>query len=165
MNKKTITIATTLLSIFLFFPQPTAAQSDRDEILAVVQRFFDTIASGDTAAGREIILLDGQYFRLLERDDSLDVRRTTHRQFLENLSGDRQELLERMWDPTVLQQGPMAVVWTPYDFYIDGEFSHCGVDAFNLIQTSEGWKIAGIMYTVEPTGCEPSPLGPPGGVL
>jgi hypothetical protein len=35
------------------------------------------------------------------------------------------------------------------------------VDAFDLVKTPEGWKIAGGVYTVERTGCPPSPLGPP----
>jgi len=50
-------------------------------------------------------------------------------------------------------------VWAPYDFWRDGKFSHCGVDAFDLIKTDEGWKIAGGGYTLE-SKCEPSPLGP-----
>jgi hypothetical protein len=32
------------------------------------------------------------------------------------------------------------------------------VDAFSLIKTSEGWKIDGFVYTVEPAGCPESPL-------
>ena len=48
---------------------------------------------------------------------------------------------------------------TPYDFWIDGKFSHCGIDAFDLIKTEEGWKLAGGVYTIE-SKCEPSPLGP-----
>ena len=31
-------------------------------------------------------------------------------------------LLERMWDPIVLIDGDIAMVWTRYDFFIDGEF-------------------------------------------
>ena len=49
----------------------------------------------------------------------------------------------------------------PYDFHRDGEFSHCGVDAFTLVRTESGWKISGGVYTVETEGCAPSPLGPP----
>jgi hypothetical protein len=56
-------------------------------------------------------------------------------------------------------QGRIATVWAPYDFWIDGKFSHCGVDAFDLIKTDKGWRIAGGAYTVE-LKCEPSPLGP-----
>jgi hypothetical protein len=40
---------------------------------------------------------------------------------------------------------------------------HCGVDAFDLVETPEGWKIAGGVYTVEMEGCAPSPLGAPTG--
>ena len=43
----------------------------------------------------------------------------------------------------------IATVWTPYDFWIDGKFSHCGIDAFDLVKTDEGWKIAGGSYTLE----------------
>jgi hypothetical protein len=56
-------------------------------------------------------------------------------------------------------QGRIATVWAPYDFWIDGKFSHCGVDAFDLIKTDKGSRIAGGAYTVE-LKCEPSPLGP-----
>ncbi len=55
----------------------------------------------------------------------------------------------KVWDPKILIHKEIAVVWTKYDFHREGKFSHCGVDAFNLIKTPEGWKISGIIYTVE----------------
>jgi hypothetical protein len=51
------------------------------------------------------------------------------------------------------------VFWAPYDFYIDGEFSHCGVDVFDLIQLEGQWKLANSMYTVIRNDCPKSPLG------
>jgi hypothetical protein len=66
---------------------------------------------------------------------------------------------ERIWNPDVRIHGLIATVWAAYDFWIDGKLSHCGVDAFDLIKTPEGWRIAGGVYTVE-TQCSPSPLGP-----
>lgn len=140
-----------------------SAQEDRDAILAKVQQFFDALEHSDTVLGKAAVLLEGQYFRLREDGDSLVLGRTPHSEFLRNLAVGGNDFIERMWNPTVLQHGRMAVVWTPYDFYRAGEFSHCGVDVFNLIRTNAGWKIAGIMYTVEPTDCDPSPLGPPRG--
>ena len=50
-------------------------------------------------------------------------------------------------------------MWTPDDFWTDGTFSHCGIDAFDLIKTDDGWKIAGGAFTMG-AKCEPSPLGP-----
>ena len=75
------------------------------------------------------------------------------------LSKGKGVLLERIWDPEVKIRGPIANVWTPYDFWIDGKFSHCGIDSFDLIKVDGQWKISGIMYTVE-SDCKPSPLGP-----
>ena len=50
--------------------------------------------------------------------------------------------------------------FSPYDFHRNGTFSHCGVDAFSLLKTTDGWKSTGTMYTFERTGCEDHPLGP-----
>jgi len=68
-----------------------------------------------------------------------------------------------MWNPTVQIQGRVAMVWTPYDFHLNGEFSHCGIDVFTMLQGAEGWQVASITYNVVREGCTPSPLGSPGG--
>ena len=52
------------------------------------------------------------------------------------------------------------MVWTRYDFYIDSEFSHCGTDAWIMLRTDQGWRIASLAWTSE-QDCEPGPLGPP----
>ena len=41
---------------------------------------------------------------------------------------------ERYWDPVVHIRGSLAVVWTPYEFWIDGKTSHCGIDAFEMVK-------------------------------
>lgn len=87
------------------------------------------------------------------------IRTFTNQEYLRDLPGRKQAVRERMWDPEVRIRGRIAHVWTPYDFWTDGKFSHCGVDAFDLLRTDEGWKIAGGTYTVE-RDCQPSPLGP-----
>jgi len=70
-------------------------------------------------------------------------------------------VVERMWNPTVLVRGRIAMVWADYDVYVGGKFGHCGIDAFTLLKTDAGWKISGIQYTSETQGCKPNPLGPP----
>jgi hypothetical protein len=155
----TMRLAAVVIAASMWSPG-ARAQEDREAILATVQQFFDALAESDVELGRKAVMSEGQYFRIRETGDSVGVSRTPHTRFLRNLEEGGNDFLERMWEPTVMQHGPMAIVWTPYDFHRGQEFSHCGVDVFNLIRTNEGWKIAGIMYTVEPTGCAPSPLGP-----
>ncbi len=144
-------------------PASAAAQSEEEQVLGVVQQFFSSMTAQDTAAARSIMLLEGVYFGVREDSAGVHVTSNTHRRYLQRLPTGEDEFVERMWEATVMIHGRIAMVWTPYDFHIDGEFSHCGVDSFSLVKTEEGWKISGIIYTVERTDCADSPLGPLGG--
>lgn len=50
--------------------------------------------------------------------------------------------------------GSMANVWTPYSFYFDGKFSHCGVNSFQLFKEEGEWKIFYLVDTRRKNGCE-----------
>lgn len=60
---------------------------------------------------------------------------------------------ERILDYQINVDGQMASVWTPYEFYVNDKFSHCGVNSFQLIKTAEGWKITYIIDTRRKEGC------------
>jgi|Transcript_31881 hypothetical protein len=71
-------------------------------------------------------------------------------------------LLERIWQPEVRVAGRLPTLWAPDDFYIGARLSHCGVDSITLFATPEGWKVAGVFFSVvEAPQCAPSPLGAP----
>jgi len=150
-----------VLTLAIVAPAPASAQTDRserDQVVAVVQQFFDSMAARDVALAKRVMVPEGRFFST--REDG-QVRSFTNQEFIDGLPKRKEAVLERMWNPDVRIQGGIAVLWTRYDFYRDGAFSHCGVDAFDLVKTPEGWKISGGVYTVERTGCPPSPLGPP----
>ena len=138
----------------------TDAAASQD-VLAVLQRLFDAMAARDTATARAI-LLPGAQFRALRTDTTLAAPRVqSDTAFLRQLATRPDRLLERIWAPVVHVDGPLATVWAPYDFHIDGKWSHCGVDAVTLARTAAGWRVAGFAYTVQRQGCAPSPLGAP----
>ena len=41
----------------------------------------------------------------------------------------------------------LAAVWTPYEFYLGGQFSHCGVNSFQLVKLDGNWKIVYLVDT------------------
>jgi hypothetical protein len=149
-------------------PPPTSGA--QDSIIAVIQEFFTALEARDTATIRRLFLPDATVRRLLlpdarsvligGRPDSSVLGSAPIDEFLRRVSGARVRLRERMWDPQVLEHRGLAVVWTPYDFRLDDRFSHCGVDAFTLLRSQDGWRIAGLAYTVEPTGCPDGPASP-----
>ena len=138
-----------------------APHSEEQSVIAAVEQFFKAIETRDADMARDILLPEGVVFSVREEGKEKIIRATTHEQIINSFASSTEKMLERMWDPKVLIHKEIAVVWTKYDFHREGKFSHCGVDAFNLIKTPKGWKISGIFYTVEKEGCEESPLGPP----
>ena len=57
----------------------------------------------------------------------------------------------------VRTDGGIASLITRYDFHRGSEFSHCGVDAFQLVRQPTGWIVSGLAYTVRRTGCTSPP--------
>jgi Putative lumazine-binding len=48
---------------------------------------------------------------------------------------------ERIQFETVKIDGAMAIAWTPYQFYYNGQYSHQGVNMFQLVNYNGTWKI------------------------
>lgn len=153
-----VVIVIALVAALLGVAQAQPA-SERDAVLTVVQAFFDTMTARDVEGARKILQPQGRFHAMRMRDGRPDVRAFANEEYFADLQSSKQRMQERIWNPEVRITGPIATVWAPYDFWIDGKLSHCGTDAFDLIKTEDGWKIAGGVYTVEST-CPPSPLGP-----
>ena len=141
-------------------PLPGAEES---AVLATVQALFDAMAARDSAAALTVLLPGAALVGTTDSPDGSEANPLSGEAFANGLAAHAIPPLERFWDATVMIRGNIAIVWTPYDFHVGENFSHCGIDAFNLVRTSEGWRIASIVWTVEREGCEPSPLGSPGG--
>jgi hypothetical protein len=142
---------------------PTHAQqvsTDERDVVAVVQKFFDAMAACDAASARAISMPEGRLYRFVAGTPD-PVRSSTFEEFNNGLAACNRKLLERMWSPQVRVHKGIASLWAPYDFWLNGAFSHCGIDSFELVKTNEGWKLTGGTYTVEREGCSPSPLGLP----
>ena len=136
------------------------AQVDEERaVIAAAQALFDAMEALDGEAFRDSMVPEG----FLMAVGFETTRRTTRDDFATRLADQTRPMYERMWDPEVRVDGPVATLWAPYDFYSGLEFSHCGTDAFQLAKTPEGWKILMVSYTVQmPPTCSTHPEGPPG---
>ena len=62
----------------------------------------------------------------------------------------------------VLVNGELATVWTPYDFYVGTEFSHCGIDVATVLNDGGTRRIVALSWTrLQPPACALHPEGPP----
>jgi hypothetical protein len=134
--------------------QATAAVPDeRAAVLAVVQRLWDAMKTRDTALVRSVFDSSATLTRVATRNGEARVQVMPVSTFIEALGRANEAWNERMFAPEVRIDGSLAIVWTEYDFHLGSQFSHCGVDAFQLLKTSAGWKIVAISDTARREGC------------
>lgn len=156
MRKSLVIILTTLA-----LTQATAEETgEQAAVMKVIDAFFTGMTAKDIAGMREIMTEDGVLYGYRESADGPVAFSLTHAAYLENLAAREGVPVERIWDPEVNLHDRIAVVWTPYDFYSDGVFSHCGMNTFSMLKGEEGWKITGVVFSVKTEDCEDSPLGP-----
>ena len=124
----------------------------------VAEKLFSAMRAHDASAAAALFLPGAQ---LSSMDATGKVSTMPIEKFTERVGTGKGDWLERIWNPNVLVNGSIAVVWAEYDFHLDGKFSHCGVDSFQMFKTDDGWKISAISDTRVTVGCKPSPLGPP----
>jgi len=130
---------------------------ERQAVLDTVQRFFDALQQKDAEALDAVLTPQGVTHALRVRGDSAVVVARSREADSASITGSDAALLERMFDPVVHVQDHIAVVWTAYDFHVNGNFSHCGTDVFTLIRDRGAWKISSISYTVEQQDCPERP--------
>lgn len=137
-----------------------ADEAEEAAMLAIADAAFDRITADDSIGLTDLMIPEAMIYIGVVEDGKYGVRTRTYQE-----TRDRAmtvDLHERGWDPTVMHSGTIGVVWYPYDIYINGEWSHCGVDIFNMIRTDAGWRVSVLQYNVQqPPECEPHPDGPP----
>ena len=141
---------------------PTDLQ--RGEILATVQGVFDALG-GDADKLSAVMMPDvTMRSNSIEEDGTVTSSTSTVEGLRDRIVSSGSTMVERMFDSLVIVSGPIATVWTPYDFYTGGEFSHCGIDVVTLLYTQEGWRIMSLDWSrQQPPDCQLHPDGPPQG--
>jgi hypothetical protein len=139
---------------------PTAAQT---ELTEVAHTFMAALSDRDVARLDGMLAPGATLYSVREGEGGTVYGVRTREEFLEGLSAGGDRFLERIWDPVVEVRGRTGMVWAPYDFHLNGAFSHCGIDVLTLLRLEEGWKVTSITYDVVRENCEASPLGAPEG--
>ncbi len=131
------------------------AQEDTTGVCRQIHRFFEGMRIQDTVMIRAT-LDSACTLQSVMQTRSGETRLVTEsmHDFLaqvQKLKGQQTD--ERLQACTVLTDGPLAIAWTPYLFYFNGQFSHCGVNVFTLIKRAGEWKVLSITDTRRRSGC------------
>jgi hypothetical protein len=123
-------------------------------VLQLVNQFFDSMEKNDSAKFRSVFLPQAYHYYIQEKQDSIWVG---GRPSLSSKLSPERIIKERLIDSGVTVQihKRIAMVWGPYNLWVNNKFSHCGVDVFTLLKTKAGWKIASLAFSMETEGCPP----------
>lgn len=152
-----IRIITLLVFLILGFVTNAQVSTDEKAIKSTITTFFDGLHKGDSSIvsstlhrtiklqttftnkeGKNVLLTDSKQKMLI----NIANKKTEHIYFEKLLS----------WDIKI--DGNLASVWTPYEFYLNGKFSHCGANSFQLFNDNGAWKIIYLVDMRRRENCE-----------
>ena len=129
-----------LISSFSF-----AQNTSEKEIVKPIETLFNAMKSADSLgvinafSGSAIMQTFGK---------NQEIRTDKVEDFAKQVGASKAgDLDERFTISKILVDGNMASVWVPYQFYYKGNFSHCGVNSFQLAKINNEWKIQYIIDT------------------
>ncbi len=138
--------------LFLGFCQ---AQTAEESAKNAVDAFFDGFHKGDSLKLTTVLMADTKLQSAIKTKEGKDkLMDTPVEKMIASLIKPRKDKYEeRLLSYKVLVDGNMAHVWTPYEFYVNGQLSHCGVNSFQLFNDNGHWKITYILDTRRRSNC------------
>lgn len=144
--------------IFLAFRSLWAQnKAEKDDVMKPIWQLFEGMRKADTAMilpcfhslARMQTVAVGQANTPVVIDESLD-------RFLQAIATPHPEVYdERILRYKVQIDDNLASVWTEYEFYVGSRFSHCGVNAFQLVRNAEKkWQIIQVIDTRRKEPCK-----------
>ena len=131
------------------------AQTTEDSVKAVINNLFAAMKNADSA-GLKNTFSEWAVLQTITRtkEGETIVRTEVINDFAsfvgKTTKGDADE---RISFGAIHIDGALASAWTPYQFYYKGNFSHCGVNSFQLIRIKGEWKIQYIIDTRRKEAC------------
>ena len=127
--------------------------ADKEAVKATIQRFFDAIEKQDSNLFKSTLDPAGQVWVQNQTKDPMQISSRFLGQDVGMLTGENQFLEKALHFDIKVHKG-MAMAWVVYEFWRNGKFSHCGIDAFTLMQLDGQWRIMSLAYSVETSGCD-----------
>lgn len=122
-------------------PAAEHVSPDEQAVIARLQGLLDGIAKRDKAMLAEA-LLSGGGATLMRDGKPLQMGFEALVDRLSAPGTDTRE--ERIRDPLVRIDGDVAIIWTRYEFLINGKVDHCGTDIVNLVKVGGHWLISSL---------------------
>jgi hypothetical protein len=151
---KSLVFFSLLLSSFLLSAQNNFSEADAR---GVIDTFFEGFHKGDTLIMKSVMAENLPTQTVFTTKDGKNmIQDGVGADFLKAIGSRPADQVwdERLLDYKVQIDGNLAHVWTPYEFWYNGQFSHCGANAFTLAKFDDGWKIVHLIDSRRRSSCK-----------
>ena len=127
-----------------------------NEAKQLIDVFFEGFHKGDTLLMKSVmadeIIMQTAFS---DKEGNHKIKNDTAEGLLTAIANrpDTEKWDERLQEYIVQIDGNLAHVWTPYQFWFNDTFSHCGANAFTLAKTNDGWKIVHLIDSRRKASC------------
>ena len=142
-----------ILFLFSFF----IVNAQEEQIKNTIHTFFKGLHNGDTVLLSKTIHKDLKLqTTFVNKEGKSILRNELKENFLKSVANKKKEeiWLEKLLYFDINIDGNLASAWTPYEFYVNGSFSHCGSNSFQLFKNNGNWEIIFLVDTRRRQGCE-----------
>ena len=124
---------------------------DSLEVATVIHQMFKAMKTSDTNMLKPCFSSNAVFQTIVNKNGSTEVRNELVQDFINSVGKQTAGALdERITIGSLLIDANLASVWTPYQFYYKGQYSHQGVNSFQLVKLLDGWKIQYLIDTRYP---------------
>jgi len=134
-----------------------AQKTEAENVKATIIEFFDAFHKQDTTALKSMVT-DKVILQSIStnKEGNTVLKEDDFNKFIRSIASIPKDRTfeEKLLDFSIQVDGKMANAWTPYEFWYNGSFSHCGVNSFQLINEDDKWKIIYLVDTRRRKGCQ-----------
>ena len=148
------------VALLLFFFSITlnvnAQADDKAAVKKVVETFFDGFHKQDSIIMKSVV---GNQVVLQTTGRNKEGKTMFRTEKIEKLYSsivgipDSISFQEKLTSWSIQVDRTMANAWVGYEFWLNGEFSHCGINSFQMVNFDGEWKIIYLIDTRGRAGC------------
>lgn len=117
-------------------------------VRTVISQFFDAMHKADTTLLKSTLMPGARLQTVANKQGEVSVRDDDFSKFVASVSKAKPGSLdERLGAYDVHIDGDLATAFTPYQFWYNGQQSHCGANAFTLVRIGGVWKVQAVIDT------------------
>lgn len=147
-----------LMPVLLCAGIVASAQTIEEEVMKPVNLLFEGMKKADSSMVRKAFFVDAKMFTSAKNKNGEQIIKEELLNNFLNVIGSKKpntpDWNEKLLNTEIKVDGSIAQVWTEYSFFVGNKFSHCGVNAFQLIKDNSEWKIIHIMDTRRKKDCK-----------